>query len=122
MLLHSTPFEAYNTTGSHNGGSWTRVAGATYSPVGSIQPAGDKELKVLPEGERSEGAVVLRVLEPMFMEDSKQGVVEIRQTFVLWNDETWRVKKLAHWSVHTGIYKYVAVKHLARKESGPIEY
>lgn len=112
VSLFSTTAPAFNRTTTRVDGRAEHVDGPQYNLVGSVQPMGEKELKLLPEGYQSDGAIVIRTAQKLFMEGDRNENDESVQTFVDALDERWRVLKTGDWSGYANFRKYVAVKYV----------
>jgi hypothetical protein len=83
---------------------------------GVFQAADDKDLQLLPEGDRSKGASILHTKRKLPITDTSQlKGQETKQVFVKDGGEVWRVLKLQDWDSNAGFYRYICVRHLETK-------
>lgn len=87
-------------------------AAATQEPdrtvVGNLQPAGYRQLQLLPEGAQTEGAKVFHTDAPVFVCDNGQG----RQTYIRHGGQNWKCIAVEDWSPHATIGRWLATRHL----------
>ena len=111
LRLHSRRLTAYETVGSYVDGRFVEGAPQpNFTFHGSMQPATDKDLAFLPEGNISDGTKVLQTRRELFIADTTQDATVLRQTYVLLDGETWRVVAVADWSIHSLIRRYLCTK------------
>lgn len=89
---------------------------ATPSPdrniFGIIQPAGDKDIRLLPEGQQSDGAYILHTPAPVFAADNVQGGESNRQTYVRHAGNIWKVWRIQKWNPHQRIARYIITRYV----------
>lgn len=89
------------TEGSFFRGRWTLGNSAVSDIYGSFAPATDKELLILPEGERTKETFSLLTNTELIM--SRDG---FRSDLVTWNQRSYKVVGKGNWSGH-GFYSYL---------------
>jgi hypothetical protein len=113
LPLFSHAIVAYDVTGSYDANDrWIEATGANYNVHGSFQPATDKDLKLLPEGDVSDGAMTFITQVALGIADvSETSGIQGRQTYLVADGETWRVRAVADWNRHTLTRRYVCTKY-----------
>lgn len=106
-----TVFDIEHTRDVRGEGSQVRDPDRTLSGV--VQPAGDKLTQLVPEGARSDGAMVLHSADPTIVaaDLSAQGSTG-RQTYMKHADEVWKVWALQDWRPHTAIRRFLLTKYV----------
>ena len=80
---------------------------------GSFQPASDKDLKLMPEGDRSGGTYILFTTEKLDVADTSELAGQNpSNTFVKEEDDLWRVMYLMDWNRNTGHRRYVCKRFI----------
>lgn len=77
-----------------------------------IQPAGDKDVRLLPEGQQSEGAYVMHTAAAVSAADNAQNAQTQRQTFVRHSGNIWKVQKIQDWTPHQKIARYIITRYV----------
>lgn len=90
-------------------GTWTPAATTDLTIKAHVQPASARELLILPEGERTKGAVRFYTTDPL------QTASEYTQTpadVVAFDGQLWQVQRVDPWPVGGGLqhYRSFAVK------------
>lgn len=104
-------------------GEGSKLVEADRPIVGVIQPAGDKTIALVPEGARSDGAMVLHSADlTIVAADLTQTASTGRQTYVRHVGEVWKVWGLQDWNPHTAIRRYLMTKYVhADTVPAPVE-
>jgi len=72
-----------------------------------VQPAKPKDLRELPEGRRTEGAIIIHSLEKLNgLSVNKQ----TQPTKIEWHGDVYEIHSTEDWTVYGGFFKYVATK------------
>lgn len=79
---------------------------------GIIQPAGDKDIRMLPEGQQSDGAYILHTPAAVYAADNVQGAETNRQTFVRHSNNIWKVWRIQDWTPHQKIARYIITRYV----------
>lgn len=91
-----------------------------FTLTGVFQPADDKALQFLAEGDRSKGAKVLHTNCKLDITDrSEQTGVEQDQIYIRDGGEVWRVVAPQDWSPYGSFYRYICVRYLDSKGHKP---
>lgn len=101
-----TVFEKTETIVNHRPVDTT---GADRQIFGVIQPAGPRDLELLPEGDRTNGSIVVHSQSQLYISD--RGTTS--QSFIRHDGLVYRVAALAPW-VNQYFRKYVAVLYQPR--------
>lgn len=104
---------AFDETNTRNArGEGSRTASANRQITGIIQPAGDKLTALLPQGARTDGAMVLHTSGSINACDLSGAVGSSGvQTYIRHAGEIWRVWGLQNWTPHSPIKRYLLTKH-----------
>lgn len=87
-----------------------------FTLTGVFQPADDKALQHLPDGDRSKGASILHTRCKLPITDTSELTGQEKdQLFIKNGGEVWRVVKQQDWKVHGNFYRYICVKYLDSK-------
>lgn len=70
-----------------------KTPGADYNIFGVIQPAGERDLQILPEGDRTSGAIVVHTKDDLKIADSGSTA----ESYVRHRGKVYRVRALAPW-------------------------
>lgn len=97
-------------------GRWQQTAEPERSISGVIQPADERALSLLPEGDRSGGALLIHTHARLSWYDVEQGATSNRQTLVRYDDSLWRVVKSARLA---GIWRYLAIRYVNNDPDHP---
>lgn len=119
LAMFSTPVTAYDEVSAEDANrryTTTREANRTIS--GSFQPATDRDLQFLPQGDVSKGVQAFVTTQTLSIKDTSMvdGQV-LRQTFLIGDGETWRVTAQARWGRYGGFNRYLCAKHLDLEEA-----
>lgn len=113
ISLFATSITVYDLVGERVAGRWKATAEPDRTISGVIQPADDRTLSVLPEGDRSDGAVLIHTRTQLNWYDVEQGATANRQTIIRYGGSLWRVVKLQDWTGSTaGLRRYIATRYL----------
>lgn len=113
ISLFATSITVYDLVGERVAGRWKTTAEPDRTISGVIQPADDRTLSVLPEGDRSDGAVLIHTSTQLNWYDVEQGVTTNRQTIIRHGDSLWRVVKPQDWTGSTpGLRRYIATRYV----------
>ena len=114
LPFFSDTHTAYDVTTTYDANDRAQeVRGANYTVYGSFQPAGPKELAILPEGDVSKGVCVFLTQNTLsFHDTTEQGGALGVQSFIVQDSDTWRVKALGAWNRYTTHRRYLCVKFL----------
>ena len=114
LHMLSEKITALDVTGSYVNRRWEDGApGADYTFSGSIQPSTTKELKLLPDGDVSNGAVTITTQTVLLVQDTSQdGGQALAQTYIKFDGDNWRVFGIGGWFGPGGFRKYVCPKYL----------
>lgn len=94
--------------GRNSEGEATATQLEDYVIQGNLQPAGYRQLQLLPEGAQTEGAKVLHTDLPIYVSDNGQGM----QTYIRHGGQVWKVHAVEDWSPHATIGRWLATRHL----------
>lgn len=112
LLTHTV--QAFDVTlGKDVSGRPTSVQGADY-PItdANVQPAGYKQIALLPEGARSDGVQVFHTRTQVKAADVRNGATNGVQTYIRHNDEIWKVWAIENWKPHSAIGRYLLTKYV----------
>jgi hypothetical protein len=102
----ATAFTIQRSAGSFVDGVWNPGTPTNVAMWGSIQPASDKEVSALPEGDQISAAIKVYSTQPIYTTAANPaGVSDI----VVWNNEQYRVLKLLPWQGN-GYYRAIAAR------------
>lgn len=107
-----TVFDRVHTRNARGEGSSTTEADRAL--FGVIQPAGDKLVKLVPEGAQSDGAMVLHTPDASVAAadlTNRNTTSTGRQTYVRHGGEVWKVWALQTWTPHTNIRRFLLTKY-----------
>lgn len=118
--LFASSITVYDLVGERVAGRWQQTAEPERTISGVIQPADERALSVLPEGDRSDGAVLIHTRARLNWYDVEQGATCNRQTFIRHGGSLWRVVKPQDWSTNTpGIWRYIATRYVNNDPDHP---
>lgn len=80
--------------------------------TGVIQPAGDDTIKLLPEGQQSDGAYILHTPSAIHAATNVQGAELERQTFIRHNGNIWKAWNVQNWLPHQKIARYIITRYV----------
>lgn len=116
--MHSLPITAFERTGSYDSNRrWVDGEDSReWCFSGSIQPASAKELRLMPEGDRSGGTYILFTTEKLDVADTSELAGQNpSNTFIKEEDDIWRVMYLMDWNRNTGHRRYVLKRFIDSK-------
>ena len=116
LNLFASRISVYDLVGERVAGRWQQTAEPERSISGVIQPADERALSVLPEGDRSDGAVLIHTRVRLNWYDVEQGATSNRQTLVRYDGSLWRVVNSAHLA---GIWRYLAIRYVNNDADHP---
>lgn len=85
-----TVYDTVETTVNHRP---VKTAEADRNIFGAIQPAGDRDLQILPEGDRTKGAIAVHTKADLSIADSGAN----RETYIRHLGKVYRVRAVAPW-------------------------
>lgn len=107
LLKH--PVTVFEVVYSRNGeGEAMAAVGPDFTIDANLQPAGYRQLQLLPEGAQTEGAKVMHTDQPIYVADNGQG----RQSYVRHGGQVWKVNAVEDWSPHSTIGRWLLTRHL----------
>jgi hypothetical protein len=113
LNLFASAVVVFDLVGERVGGRWRELPEPDRRISGAIQPADERTLNVLPEGDRSDGAVLLHTQARLSWYDVEQGGISNRQTIIRHGGSLWRVLKPQDWTTNTPrVWRYVATRYL----------
>lgn len=118
LNIFARPLTAYEVSAGYDiNRRWLENAKKPdFTLTGVFQPADEKALQLLPEGDRSKGASILHTTCKLAMTDTSESKgQEKRQIFIVDGDEVWRIFKPQNWKSNAGFYRYICVKYLNSK-------
>lgn len=89
-------FILYRSQGSFVDGVWTEEGPEEIPTTGVIQPATPKELKMLPEGDRITGAIVIYTLVPIYL--TRTGEDQGTSDKIYWQGDYYKLLNVSNWS------------------------
>lgn len=111
--LFASSITVYDLVGERVSGRWQQIAEPDRTISGVIQPADERALSVLPEGDRSDGAVLLHTQARLHWYDVEQGATSHRQTIIRHGGSLWRVVKPQDWTANTpDLWRYIATRYV----------
>lgn len=78
----------------------------------NLQPASDDQIKLLPEGAQSDGALVAHTRSKLKTANVVNGLTENVQTYVRHNGNIWKVWAIQDWNQHSVIGRYILTKYV----------
>ena len=109
LNLFASRISVYDLVGERVAGRWQQTAEPERSISGVIQPADERALSLLPEGDRSSGALLIHTHARLNWYDVEQGETSNRQTLVRYDGSLWRVVNSA---CTAGIWRYLAIRYV----------
>lgn len=110
--LFTTSIIAYDVTSARVKGRAVNTAEPDRKISGTIQPANDKTVSLLPEGAESDGAQLLHTDAAISFYDVKATGGINRQTYIRHAGEIWKAWSVQNWSIHSGgINRYILTKY-----------
>lgn len=107
LLKHSvTVFEV--VYGRNSEGEAQAAVGPDTTISANVQPAGYRQLQLLPEGAQTEGAMVMHTDAPIYVADNGQP----RQTYVRHVGQIWKATAVENWNPHSSIGRWILTRHL----------
>lgn len=93
----------FDTVETVVGGRSTKTPEADRNIFGTIQPTATRDLEILPEGDRTKGAITVHTREQLSIADSGTD----RETYIRYYGKVYRVSAEGPWNDH-GFRKYIA--------------
>ena len=103
----SGAFTVLRSQGSWNNGVWNPGTPQQVTLYGAIQPASEKETRVLPEGDQIVAAIKVYCTSPLYT--TQVSPTAATSDLVVWNGENYRVLKLLPWQGN-GYYRAIAAR------------
>lgn len=97
-------FIAYDTVSTKTLGRWTPVQEADRVIWGVIQTDKNKVVNLSEDGALSTGSLVLNTRQTLSANDLSQDGQVLRQTYVRYKAEVWKLNALTNWLPKTGSY------------------
>lgn len=116
LNLFASRISVYDLVGERVAGRWQQTAEPERSISGVIQPADERALSLLPEGDRSGGALLIHTHARLSWYDVEQGATSNRQTLVRYDGSLWRVVNSA---CTAGIWRYLAIRYVNNDPDHP---
>ena len=116
LNLFASRISVYDLVGERVAGRWQQTAEPERSISGVIQPADERALSLLPEGDRSSGALLIHTHARLSWCDVEQGATSNRQTLVRYDGSLWRVVNSARLA---GIWRYLAIRYVNNDPDHP---
>lgn len=116
LNLFASRVSVYDLVGERVAGRWQQTAEPERSISGVIQPADERALSLLPEGDRSSGALLIHTHARLNWYDVEQGATSNRQTLVRYDGSLWRVVNSARLA---GIWRYLAIRYVNNDPDHP---
>lgn len=104
------PFTIVRSTGAFVAGVWQDIS-TNVNSYGAMQPAGDREINMVPEGDRVTGMVALWSSQPLYTTGTNGGsdpTAHISDV-VVWHGQNYRVLAVRPW-YDNGYWKAVATR------------
>lgn len=93
--------------GTYVDGLWVSGGLTTSSLTAHVQPADPETIQILPEGERTEGAIAIYTRAPLISSNDETGLESDR---VVWNGREYRVRIVEDWTQSFGYARALAVR------------
>lgn len=116
LNLFASRISVCDLVGERVAGRWQQTAEPERSISGVIQPADERALSLLPEGDRSSGALLIHTHARLNWYDVEQGTTSNRQTLVRYDGSLWRVVNSARLA---GIWRYLAIRYVNNDADHP---
>ncbi len=100
------PFTIFRTTGYFDRGGWTAGPPVQIPARGVVTPASDRELDMVPEGDRIKGSMTFHTHEELHLTSVSEGSVSDK---ILWQGDYYRLVFIAPWTSF-GFNKAVGVR------------
>lgn len=97
-------FIAYDTVSTKTLGRWDAVVEADRTMYGVIQTDKTKAVNLAEDGALSTGTLMLHTRETLSANDLSQDGQVLRQTYVRYKAEVWKLNTLTNWLPKTGSY------------------
>ena len=97
-------FIAYDSVSTKNLGRWSEVQEADRPISGVIQTDKTKNVRLDEDGALSQGTLMLHTRETLSANDLSQDGQVLRQTYVRYGGEVWKLSSLTDWLPKTGSY------------------
>lgn len=117
MVVHSLlrdSFQFFDVVFARDSlGRETRVQEPDRRLMAGVQPAGYATLKLLPEGQQQDGALVVHCDTRLYVATAENGAVKGRQTYLRRPDgTTWKCWREQRWNPHSNIGRWVFTKYV----------
>jgi hypothetical protein len=105
--LFASPLTVYDETNTRNArGEGSRTVAPARTIAGVIQPAGDRALRLLPQGASPDGAMVMHTAGTIHTGEGST------QTYLQHAGQVWRVWAIQAWGPHSDIRRYLCTRHV----------
>jgi hypothetical protein len=78
----------------------------------NAQPARYNDIKLLPEGAQSDGALVFHTAMPIYAADVRNGVSIGNQTYIRHNGDIWKAWGIQNWKPHAVIGRFLLTRYV----------
>ena len=106
------PFTIQRSTGAYNLGTWVSTP-TTIAGFGTITPASDNDIRMIPEGDVVEGAMVFHSQAPIYLTHADGSGAGGSSDILEWQGQNFRVVNVRQEQDY-GFYRAVAVRMAAR--------
>ena len=114
------PLWVFDQLGKRVDGHWRVTTEPKRQIHGIVQPADERTVQLLPEGDRSNGVLLLHTLAPLHAYDVQQSGIMPRQTFLIHDGGFWRIAPGQDWSCHSRqLHRYLAIRYLDHDPDHP---
>lgn len=86
-------------------GVWDPGTASVFTVDAHVQPAGPRDLRMLPENERTIEAITIFTIDALHTSDVASGQMA---DVVTWSGRTWRVRAVEDWNAQARYFKSVA--------------
>lgn len=102
-----TAISVSRASGSYSSatGNWTPGAATVFTADAHVQPATPKDLRMLPENERTIESIAIYTVDGLRTSDVSTGQMA---DVVTWSGRTWRVRAVESWTAQAGYAKAIA--------------
>ncbi len=105
-------FSAYDTTSVLSDGRWVPTQEADRTISGVIQTDKEKDVLLESDGALSDGDLMFHTRSAVSANDLSQDGQVLRQTYVRYGDEVWKLQRLSNWKPKAqGYNKYSLTKY-----------
>ncbi len=103
----------FDQVGQRVDGHWRATTEPKRQIHGILQPADERTQQQLPEGDRSDGVLLLHTQARLSAYDVEQSGITQRQTFLIHACGLWRLMPGQDWSVHScQLRRYLAIRYI----------